>query len=230
VSELAVGWTEQAVRDELPGLCTVSLPARLRPGVAVDGRTPRPVAQRLRELANRWRGARAVNVRQEHVPAAYRVFFRQIGLDPDVVRTPLEALVLERMLDGGFLSKGALADALTVVLMDTGVPVWALDAATLDGPLGIRLSRAEERLGSAGEGPPLASGQLVLADSSVALAVLFGEIAPAHRPAAGAHELTLFSVQVPGVPLLHVEEALWQARTLLEGADTVDAETLLEDG
>jgi hypothetical protein len=216
VSELVVGWTEQAVNQELPGLCAVSLPARLAPGLAPEGRTPRAVAQRLRELANRWRGARAVNVRQERVPAAYRVFFRQIGLDPDVVRTPLEAVVLERMLDGGFLSKGALADVLTVALMDTGVPVWALDAATLDGPLGIRLSRAEERLGSTADGPPLWSGQLVLADSRSALAVLFGEIAAPHRPGAGARELTLFSVQVPGVPLLHVEETLWQARALLE--------------
>ena len=73
-------------------------------------------------------------VRREPVPAAYRVFFRQIGLDPDVVRTPIEAAVLERMLRGGFPSRGLLADVLLIALVDTGVPVWALDAECVDGP------------------------------------------------------------------------------------------------
>ena len=84
---------------------------------------------RLRELSNRFRGAQAVAIRREPVPAAYRVFFRHIGLDPDVVRTPIEAAVLERMLRGGFLSGGLLEDMLLIALVDTGVPVWALDAA-----------------------------------------------------------------------------------------------------
>ena len=88
-----------------------------------------------------------MSVRREPVPAAYRVFFRQIGLDPDVARTPIEAAVLERMLHGGFLSGGLLADVLLIALVDTGVPVWALDAEAVDGPLGIRASREGERLG-----------------------------------------------------------------------------------
>ena len=81
-----------------------------------------------------------MNVRQEPIPAAYRVFFRHIGLDPDVTRTPIEAAVLERMLEGGFLSEGLLADILTIGLIDTAVPVWALDADTVNGPLGIRVT------------------------------------------------------------------------------------------
>ncbi len=133
---------------------------------------------RLRELSNRWRGARAVNVRQEPIPAAYRVFFRHIGLDPDVHRTPIEAAVLERMLDGGFLSEGLLADILTIGLIDTAVPVWALDADTVNGPLGIRVSRAEERLGRGREGPSLGGGRLVVADADSPLAILFGQLAP----------------------------------------------------
>jgi hypothetical protein len=165
VSELQRGWCEREVEEELPGLCAISLAARPRIAGALDGSPPRAVATRLRQLADRWRGARAINVRQEPVPAAYRVFFRHIGLDPDVVRTPVEALVVERMVDGGFLSKGALADVLTVAVMDTGVPVWALDADTLDGPLGVRLSRPGERLGEAPDAVELDRGRLVLASS-----------------------------------------------------------------
>jgi hypothetical protein len=216
MSELQRGWCEREIQQELPELCIVSLQASPRVG-SLTGPSPPPVLHRLRELSNRWRGARAVNVRQEPVPAAYRVFFRHIGLDPDTARTPIEAAVLERMLDGGFLSRGVLSDVLTIATVDTGVPVWALDANTLSGPLGIRLSREGERLGDSREGPSVAPGRLVVADADRALAVLFGELAPAHTPRAGTRRLTLFSVQVAGVAQLHIEEALWACRLLLEG-------------
>ena len=73
--------------------------------------------------------------------------FAHIGLDPDIVRTPIEAAVLERMLRGGFLSGGLLSDVLLIALIDTGVAVWALDAESVDGPLGIVSSGEGERLG-----------------------------------------------------------------------------------
>ncbi len=98
----AEGWRAAEIEEELPEL-------RLLVGETLDGRaqaltgaSPPDVRERLRELSNRFRGARAVGIRREPVSAAYRVFFRQIGLDPDVVRTPIEAAVLERMLRGGF--------------------------------------------------------------------------------------------------------------------------------
>jgi DNA/RNA-binding domain of Phe-tRNA-synthetase-like protein len=185
------------------------------PGCSLTGRSTPAVIARLRELSNRWRGARAVNVRQEAVPAAYRVFFRHIGLDPDVTRTPIEAVVLERMLDGGFLSGGLLPDILALGLIDTAVPVWALDADTLDGPLGIRLSGQNERLGGGGEGPSLGAGRLVVADANNALAILFEDPPPPHAPTSSTRRLSLYAVQVSGVPALHVEEALWSSRAAL---------------
>jgi DNA/RNA-binding domain of Phe-tRNA-synthetase-like protein len=162
------------------------------------------------------RGATAVAVRRQPVPSAYRVFFRHIGLDPDSVRTPVEAAVLERMLRGGFLSAGLLADVLLIAMLDTGVPVWALDAATLEGPLGIRSSKPGERLGRATDAAQLAAGRLVVADSSTPLALLFGELAQGHAPAPRSRHLALFALQVEGVPRLYVEEALWSARAALE--------------
>jgi DNA/RNA-binding domain of Phe-tRNA-synthetase-like protein len=211
----ARGWCEQEVQQELPGLGLMFTGIELGLGRSLTGPSPPAVLQRLRELSNRWRGARAVNVRQEPVPAAYRVFFRHIGLDPDVTRTPIEAAVLERMLDGGFLSEGLLADILTLALIDTAVPVWALDGETVDGPLGIRLSRADERLGRASDGPSLGAGRLVIADADSALAILFGAPAAEHAPSAGTRRLSLFAVQVAGVPALHVEETLWACHSAL---------------
>jgi DNA/RNA-binding domain of Phe-tRNA-synthetase-like protein len=209
------GWCEREVQQELPGLGLMFAAVEVGLGGSLTGSSSPAVLERLRELSNRWRGARAVNVRQEPIPAAYRVFFRHIGLDPDVTRTPIEAAVLERMLDGGFLSEGLLADILTIGLIDTSVPVWALDSDTVDGPLGIRVSRPHERLGRSSEGPSLGGGRLVVADAGNALAILFGEPAACHAPTAGTRRLTLFAVQVAGVPALHVEETLWACRSAL---------------
>lgn len=209
------GWCEQEVQQELPDLGLISTVVEIESGGSLMGGSTPAVLARLRELSNRWRGARAVNVRQEAIPAAYRVFFRHIGLDPDVTRTPIEAAVLERMLDGGFLSEGLLADILTIGLIDTSVPVWALDADTVNGPLGIRLTRAEERLGRSAEAPSLGGGRLVVADADSPLATLFGAPASGHKPTASSCRLTLFAVQVAGVPALHVEESLWTCSSAL---------------
>ena len=159
-----------------------------------------------------------MTVRREPVPEAYRAFFRHVGLDPDVVRTPIEAVALERMLHGGFLSGGLLEDSLLIALVDTGVPVWALDAAAVDGPLGIRTSVEGEPLGRSPRAaePPLPAGRLVVADASAALGVLFGELAVDHAAKAGTAEVMLFAIQVAGVPSLYVEEALWICRAALE--------------
>jgi DNA/RNA-binding domain of Phe-tRNA-synthetase-like protein len=216
---LELGWRAREVEQELPELQLVVAQARAgRPG-SVLASSPSGIEGRLHELSNRFRGARAVAVRREPVPAAYRVFFRHIGLDPDVVRTPIEEAALERMLRGGFLSGGLLEDVLLIALVDTGVPVWALDSDAVDGPLGIRLSSEGEPLGRSAGAPVLPAGRLVVADASVALAILFGELAPGHEVSAGTSGLTLFAIQVSGVPSLYVEEALWTCRVALNNPE-----------
>jgi DNA/RNA-binding domain of Phe-tRNA-synthetase-like protein len=170
----------------------------------VDGqleRSPDEVRERLRRLADRFRAAEAVLMRSRPVPHAYRVFFRHIGLDPDAQRTPVEARALERLLHGGFRSYGMVEDALTIAIMETGVPVWALDAASLDGELEVRE----------------AGGRLVVADSRGSVVVLFAEPAPPHAVSKTTRRVALFSLQVAGVPPLHVEEALWLAGSIVAG-------------
>lgn len=208
------GWCDREVQAELPGLHLVYAHAV----IGSTGRgSPPALRQRLHELSSRWAGPQAINLRQRPVPAAYRVFFRHIGLDPDLAPTPIEEAMFGRMLQGGFISSNVLADALLIALVDTGVPVWALAAAVVDGPLGIRASRAGEVLGRDPAAPALPAGRLVVADGTTAHAVLFGEIAPGHAARAVAGGLVLFSLQVPGVPSLHIEEALWMSSSMLEG-------------
>jgi DNA/RNA-binding domain of Phe-tRNA-synthetase-like protein len=210
-----LGWCAREVAQELPGLGVVAVEAHVQRTGSLTGSAPGDVRLRLHELSNRTRGATAVTMRQQPIAGAYRVFFRQIGLDPDIVRTPMEAAVLERMLRGGFLSASLLADVLLIALVDTGVPVWALDAESVNGALGIRASGRGERLGRAAEAPELQAGRLVVADERSALAVLFGGLAPGHQPSPGSRRLLLFAVQVAGVPELYVEEALWSVTAAL---------------
>jgi DNA/RNA-binding domain of Phe-tRNA-synthetase-like protein len=211
-----VGWCAQEVAEELPALRLLSSEVRVRREGSLTGDSPPDIEARMRAISSQIRGPRAVSLRREPVPAAYRVFFHQIGMDPDVERTPIEAAVLERMLHGGFRSGGLLADVLLITLIDTGVPLWALRADCLDGPLGIRTSAEGEPLGRAPEASALPGGRLVVADAAGALAVLFGEVGRSHAPEARTRALVLFAVQVAGVPTLYVEEALWSASAALE--------------
>jgi DNA/RNA-binding domain of Phe-tRNA-synthetase-like protein len=200
---LEEGWIDAELALEFPELrlVSVTVPAPAR-------RSSPALRQRLRFLADRFHGARALTMRREAVPAAYRVFFRHIGLDPDVQRTPVEAAALGRLLHGGFVSRGSIDDALLVAVVETGVPVWALDAERIDGPLGVRGARAGERLGEGEYADDLVPGRMVVADAVAPAAVLFGDVAPSHRPRRETTRLRLFAVAVPGVPALHVEEAL----------------------
>jgi DNA/RNA-binding domain of Phe-tRNA-synthetase-like protein len=211
-----IGWRAPEIEEELPQLRIVVGDAHLPAAGAAGRGSPPGVQRRLHDLSNRYRGARAVGVRREPVPSAYRVFYRQIGLDPEVARTPIEGAVLERMLRGGFLSEGLLQDVLLIALVDTGVPVWALDAQTVHGELGVRLSLEGEPLGKASDALRLPAGRLVVADDTAALGLLFGELAEDCAVGSRTRELTLFAVQVSGVPMLYLEEALWSVRNGLE--------------
>ena len=164
----------------------------------------------MEQLSNRYRGASVVAMRTQPIPHAYRAFFHQVGMDPDGSRIPSEEAAVARLLQGGFHSQNLLDDALLIALVETGVPVWALDADRLDpGGLGIRTTVAGDRLGSTEHAHHLAPGRLVVADARVVHAVLFGELAPAHEVTARTSRIALFAVGVEGVPAIHIEEALW---------------------
>ena len=202
------GWVDAGLAQELPELALWTLAA----GDPPARRSPPEVRQRLGLLASRFRGGEAVELRRRPVPHAYRVFFRQIGLDPDDQRTPVEEAAMRRLMHGGFESHGALEDALLLALVETGVPIWALDDATLDGPLGIREARSgEQRPRPDGFADDLPPGRLVVADAAGPVAVLFGDPDARHAVTRRTERIRLFTLQVGGVPDVHVSEALWTA-------------------
>ena len=121
--ELVAAAVDPLVAAEHPGLRVWT--ARVPGGT---GRTPPGLRERLALHADRLRGREAVALRTRPVPWAYRVLFRHLGLDPDVTRTPLEELVVDRLLHGGFAARALPEDALALATLETGVGVWALDA------------------------------------------------------------------------------------------------------
>ena len=201
----APGWIEPRLQAEFPCLALDWVSAELRRRA-----TTHELRARLRDLSNAYRGETVVAIRQRPVGHAYRVFFREVGLDPDVTRIPLEEAALARLLDGHFVSRGLLEDAMLVALVETGVGVWALDGDRVNvAGLGIRAAVDGDRLGSSAYGSHLHAGRLVVADAESVHAVLFGDVAPEHAPTPDTERVTLFTVRVEGVPQIHIEEALW---------------------
>jgi DNA/RNA-binding domain of Phe-tRNA-synthetase-like protein len=182
---------------------------------AASGRSPQEVRERLKVMSDRFTGPKAVQLRREPVPWAYRVFFRQVGIDPDERRTPVEQLALDRMKAGGFRSRNLLDDAIAIATVETGVPIVAFDADRVEGALELRLARDGELLGAAGR--PLSSGQIVIADSTRALGVLFADLDPERGVTPQTGRMLLCAVQVKGVPDMAVEEALWTVSEIVSG-------------
>jgi DNA/RNA-binding domain of Phe-tRNA-synthetase-like protein len=210
--DLQRGWVAGELAAEFPELRLVHARVPVRPG-----RSPETVKQRLRFLSDRYTGPKAVTMRQQPIPHAYRVFFRHVGIDPDTERTPIEDIVLERMRAGHFRSRNLVDDALLIATLETSVPVYAFDARGLEGEVGLRLSAPGESLGGP-DGLPLSRGQVVIADDARSLAVLFGAAAEAHVVRSATEEMVLAAVQVKGVPEVSVEEALWTAADVAKAA------------
>jgi DNA/RNA-binding domain of Phe-tRNA-synthetase-like protein len=205
--ELIDGWVERELAEEFPELRLMHARLDVRPASS-----PPHVRQRLRLLADRYTGGKVVHMRQDPVPWAYRVFSRQVGIDPDRDLTPVEAVALRRLKDGGLHSENLVDDALTIAIAETGVPLIALDAERVDGELGLRLARAGETLGGT---RPLSVRQLVVADRERPVAVVMGDVGTDAGVTPDTNRMVLCALGVKGVPRISLEEAVWCAAETL---------------
>jgi DNA/RNA-binding domain of Phe-tRNA-synthetase-like protein len=209
--ELERGWVDRELAEEFPALALWLMRVQAR-----SGHSPEAVRRRLRQLSDRITGGHVIHMRQDPVPWAYRVFWRQIGIDPDTDRTPVEQIALDRLEWGGLRSRNLLDDALVIATFETGVPVIALDADKVGKAIGLRLTGDDEWLGEAGR--ILSSRQIVVADEDRCLAVLSGEVSQDHGVRDSARNMVLCALQVKGVPEISIEEALWTVSdTLADG-------------
>jgi DNA/RNA-binding domain of Phe-tRNA-synthetase-like protein len=203
------GWVAPHIAAEFPGLGIAWVEV-----AGHSGRSSESVRRRLRDLSDRFYGAHAIHMRERPIPWAYRVFFRQIGLDPDRTRTPVEQLALDRLHDGAFTSRGMPADALTVATVETGVALRAFDAERIEGGLCIRDTAPGESL--PGRGVELAQGTLAIADERTPLSLLFGAEGAEGSVEPETRRIAIAAVRVKGVPEASIDEALWLARAALD--------------
>ena len=179
--ELVAAAVDPLVAAEHPG------PAGLdgaRAGAARGGRR-RSCASGCALLADRLRGREAIALRTRPVPQAYRVLFRHLGLDPDVTRTPVEALVARaaaaRRLRGARAARGRAR---------------ARDAGDRRRGLGARRGRppARSRCSDRRGRPARAVRRPRHRHAS-----LFSPPPPERAPGRGTTALLLVAVQAPGV-------------------------------
>ena len=202
------GWVDPALAEEFPGLSIVTTTIE-----TTTGRSPEALKERLRTLSNRIAGAQAIQLRQQPIPWAYRVFFRHIGLDPDTTRTPIEQVVFDRIHDGHLASRNRVDDSLTIAMVEVGVALRAFDADRVSGRIGLRLSAEGEAF--EGRVGPLPDGTIVVADEERPLGILFERTAKDRGVRRGTKRVLLAAIGVRGVPDIALEEALWVAGSAL---------------
>jgi DNA/RNA-binding domain of Phe-tRNA-synthetase-like protein len=202
------GVVDPELAEEFPGLSLLSTTVE-----AGAGRSPEALKERLRGLSDRVSGAQVIQLRQQPIPWAYRVFFRHIGLDPDETRTPIEQLALDRMQGGRFKSYDRISDAITIAIAEVGAAMLAFDADQVEGGLRLRLSGEDEMF--VGRVSPLPPGTMLIADDQRPLAVLFRQIAEGTEPSKQTKRTTLVAIGVRGVPEVALEEALWVASSAM---------------
>ena len=199
---IEIGWIDHRLAAEFPELSLryVVVEAQLEA-------SPPELLGQLADLSTRFRGRQAITLPTKPVPSAYRAFFRQVGLDPDVYRNPAEAVSYDRVLRGTFPSFNRVADAITATIVETHVAIGALDADALSGPLGIR---------------PRGDGVLAIADADHSIGPLFGRPEHAFEPNARTERVAVTAVGVAGIPVWMLDHALWRVADHLGSA--VDSE------
>lgn len=182
-----------ALQDDFPDLDLVETVA----AVAVSRHDTQA---RLRRLDQRVDGRRALAMRTEPVPRAYRAFARQIGLDGEADAGTLAALLRARIVRGTLPSTCPVADVCTIAMIETGVPVWGLDGQRVVGPL--RIETADDL-------------SLVVREAERVVAPLLGAPVDPLATTTDTRVARLYAIVVAGVPRATVLEALWVAEQAL---------------
>jgi hypothetical protein len=140
------------------------------------------VVEELDALAQRTTGPTAVRAATQPIASAYRALRVGLGLDADSSHDSLEAVIRRRLVEGGFRSYGQPSDAITIAMLETGVPIVALHAEGGEVSLGVDTD-----------------GVVSLLRDGLVVAHLFGDLPGEAVPQKGAQKALLVAVVAPGV-------------------------------
>lgn len=179
-------------------------------------RSPREIRNRMKEASDRVRVAGAPALRQARVPSAYRAFYRQLGTDPDVVLSPIDVVLRERLRAGRFRTRGRVRDAMLLASVETHVPMWAMSADELVADIGVRATEGGETLATGDGEQELPAGQLVVADAVAPRAALLEPVPEPVAVTKDTRHTVVYCLVVADVPRLVVHEALHLCEVALE--------------
>lgn len=196
--EAEEGWVDHVVAREFPEL-------RMRYTVIDAGPVKSPVEMqhRLDDISTRFRGRKAMELPSKPIPSAYRVFQRQVGLNPETHPSPIEAVSRDRILRGTFISRNRLLDALLIATIESQIAIAVVDADTVDLPLGIRQVRTDDAT-------ELPDGTLAIADANGVVAELLGPPEPPNEVHLHTTRTAVVAVGVAGIADWMLEDALWR--------------------
>lgn len=201
--EAESGWLDHTFAAEFPTLAMRYIVIE-----ASDRRSSPGMRGRLLDHSTKLTGEKAMALPRHPIPAAYRAFFRQLGMDPDVQPTPIEAVARQRILDGSFRTQGLVFDALVIATLESQVALGAVDADALDGPLGLRTVRDEDP-------SELPRGTLVVADAEGPVAELFGVPYPRCAVTGETIRVAIYAIGVPGMDVWVLDDALWRVADMI---------------
>jgi DNA/RNA-binding domain of Phe-tRNA-synthetase-like protein len=195
-------------------------------GYRVRLSTPEPsaeldLADELNELRDQWRGNDPNRVRSHPQIAAYREFFRRIGLDPDETPPSIQMLV-ERFLlpedSPAWPRIHPIVDATNVAAVETVVPLGVFDAAALDGSLRLALTEGGESFHPIGADEPttLPSDILVFRDDTAVLSQFAYRDSVKQKITASTEEVWVLGCAVEGITRETVGSGLARALELLQ--------------
>ncbi|RJF69945.1 phenylalanine--tRNA ligase beta subunit-related protein [Rhodopseudomonas palustris] len=181
------------------------------------------LAEQWEALHRVWCGTGRSAIAQTPEIAAYRAFYRQIGLNVD--RTPPSTQgLIQRYLAGEIIRPlpplPAAVNLVNIVAVRTLVPLGAFDCGALAGDVRLDVAVEGERITPIGASSPIdiPAEVVVLRDDDKILSQFGYRDAHAQRVTEDTRELMLLACQVPGISDLLIRRALDEAITGLAQA------------
>ncbi|MEV4420344.1 hypothetical protein AB0L40_10275 [Patulibacter sp. NPDC049589] len=198
-----------------PGLALLELTVPIR----TARKSPAWSKDRLARLSTSVDGHDVLTMHLAPVPAAFRALYKAMGRDPDADRPPQEEAFFRRLADGGFPHRGLPADALLIALAETGVPVWAVDADRVRGPLAIRRATPDDHARLEPSPHPPGARDLVVADADGPVAAVGRPPHPDRAVRLATTHARLYALQLDGVADMRIHEAFWLCTSQLQVAE-----------
>lgn len=173
------------------------------------------------ELHQTWRGRTKQEVAAIPQIAAYRNFYRAIGLNPDRTKPSIQGII-ERFLIGEvvkpLLPLPPLVNLVNIVAVRTLIPLGAFDSDTLVGDAQIDFAGNGEKMIPIGSTSEIAiePGAVVLRDNIKILSQFGHRDADSQKITDRTQQLMLLGCLVPGIERTAVFESLTQTVQELE--------------